>query len=55
MGKCYLQKGQLEAALRVLSRAAELEPESKITHYQLAQLYPRLNNDAKRQYHLAIF
>jgi hypothetical protein len=47
--------GELREALAVLLKAAELGPNSKMTHYQLAQVYARLKDDDKRKLHLEIF
>jgi predicted Zn-dependent protease len=55
LGKCYMQEGQFEEALRVLSKVVELESESRMGHYPIAQVYAQLKNDEKRKYHLAIF
>jgi hypothetical protein len=36
-------------------KAAELEPGAKSIHYQLSQVYARLNDIEKKKYHLEIF
>ena len=55
LGKCYVAVGQLQEALQVLLKAAELGPNSKMTHYQLAQVYGQLKDTDKRKHHLEIF
>ena len=47
--------GKPQEALSVLLKAEDLNPNSKMTHYQLAQVYGRLNDDAKRKHHLEVF
>ena len=55
LGKCFLAEGQFQEALGVLLKVVEELPDSKMTHYQLAQVYAHLKNSEKRKYHLAIF
>ena len=55
LGKCYLAVGQLQDALQHLLIAEELAPENTATHYQLSQLYARLNQPSQSQKHLEIF
>jgi tetratricopeptide (TPR) repeat protein len=55
LGKCYLALGDLQEALKELLKAAELEPSAKSIHYQLSQVYARLNDIEKKKYHLEIF
>jgi tetratricopeptide (TPR) repeat protein len=55
LGKCLVAVGKPQEALTVLLKAEGLNPNSKMTHYQLAQVYGRLNDDAKRKHHLEVF
>ena len=55
LGKCLLARGELKPALEALTRAAEIDPNHKQTHYQLSQVYARLNDKEKSQKHLEIF
>ncbi|HEX2521620.1 MAG TPA: tetratricopeptide repeat protein, partial [Terriglobia bacterium] len=55
LGKCYATQGKLQEALKLLLRAVELEPNNKTPHYQLAQLYARLQQPDKARYHLETF
>ena len=55
LGKCYATQGKLQEALKLLLRAVELEPKNKTPHYQLAQLYTRLQQPDKARYHLETF
>ena len=52
LGKCYATQGKLQDALKLLSKAVELEPKEKMVHYQLAQLYARLDQPDKQRHHL---
>ncbi len=55
LGKCYAAQGKLPEALKLLLKATELEPDDKNVHYQLAQLYTKLNEPAKSQEQMQIF
>ena len=55
LGKCYATQGKVQEALKLFMKAVELEPKEKMVHYQLAQLYARLNLPDKQQQHLEIF
>jgi Tfp pilus assembly protein PilF len=55
LGKCYATQGKLQDALKLLLKAVELDPKEKMVHYQLAQLYGRLNQPGKQQHHLETF
>jgi tetratricopeptide (TPR) repeat protein len=55
LGKCYATQGKVQEALKLFLKAVELEPKEKMVHYQLAQLYARLNLPDKQQQHLEIF
>ncbi len=55
LGKCYATQGKLQDALKLLLKAVELEPKEKMAHYQLAQLYARLQQPEKQKYHLETF
>ena len=55
LGKCYATQGKSQQALTLLLKALQLEPKEKMVHYQLAQLYARLNQPEKQQQHLEIF
>jgi tetratricopeptide (TPR) repeat protein len=55
LGKCYATQGKLPEALKLLLKAVELEPKEKMAHYQLAQLYARLQQPEKQKYHLETF
>jgi cytochrome c-type biogenesis protein CcmH/NrfG len=55
LGKCYAAQGKLPQALKLLQKATELEPDDKNVHYQLAQLYTKLNDPAKSQEQMQIF
>src|SRR5206468_12168809 len=55
LGKCYATQGKLQDALKLLLKAAELDSKEKMAHYQLAQLYGRLEQPDKQRYHLEIF
>jgi hypothetical protein len=45
---------KLREALKHLLAAEELAPENPSTHYQLSQIYARLNEKAKSQRHVEI-
>jgi len=55
LGKCYAAQGKLQDSLKLLLRAAELEPKDKTPHYQLAQLYTRLQQPDQARHHFEIF
>jgi tetratricopeptide (TPR) repeat protein len=55
LGKCYATQGKFQDALKLLLKAVELEPKEKMAHYQLAQLYARLQQPEKQKYHLETF
>ena len=55
LGKCYALQGRLTDAVKLLEKAAELEHNDKNVHYQLAQIYTRLKQSDKSQYHMEIF
>ncbi len=55
LGKCYTAQGRLQPALNLLTRAIEIDPKEKMVHYQLAQLYWRLKQPDKQQFHLETF
>jgi tetratricopeptide (TPR) repeat protein len=55
LGKCYAAQGKLQDALELLLKAVELDPNEKMAHYQLAQIYTRLNRPDKVRYHMEIF
>ena len=55
LGKCYAAQGKLQDALKLLVKAVELAPKDKTPHYQLAQLYTRLQQPEKARHHLEIF
>jgi predicted Zn-dependent protease len=55
LGKCYAAQGKLPEALKLLEKATEMEPDDKNVHYQLAQLYTKLNEPAKSQEQMQIF
>jgi tetratricopeptide (TPR) repeat protein len=55
LAKCYSQQGKLPEAVKLLEKAAELDPTDKNVHYQLAQNYQKLNEPDKAREHLAIF
>lgn len=55
LGKCYLGMNKLDDALKALSKAEELDPESRMTHYQLSRLYQRLSDPEKQKRHLETF
>ena len=55
LGRSYLILENAEEALPVLSKALELDPNFKETHFQLARVYTRLKDEEKRKHHLAIF
>ncbi len=55
LGKCYAAQGKLQDALKLLLKAVELEPKDKTPHYQLAQLYTRLQQPDQARHHLEIF
>ncbi len=55
LGKCYAAQGKLDESRKLLEKAEELEPTDKNVHYQLAQLYSRLNEPAKSQEQMQIF
>ena len=55
MGKTLLALGRLEPALQALLTAVKLDPNHKPTHYQLAQVYARLNDKENSQKHSEIF
>src|SRR2546425_9329944 len=54
LGKCYVGTGDLQQALQVFRQALELDPKYQEVHYQLYQLYARLNNKPESQRHLEI-
>ena len=55
LGKCYAAQGKLPEALNLLQKATEMEPDDKNVHYQLAQLYTKLNEPAKSEEQIQIF
>ena len=55
LGKCYTAQGRLQEALVLLTKAIEIDPKEKMVHYQLAQLYARLKQPEKQQFHLETF
>jgi tetratricopeptide (TPR) repeat protein len=55
LGKCYVAQGKHEEALKLLLKAVELDPKEKMAHYQLSQLFARLKQPDKQQYHLGVF
>jgi tetratricopeptide (TPR) repeat protein len=55
LGKCYAAQGKLPEALKLLQKATDMEPDDKNVHYQLAQLYTKLNDPAKSQEQMQIF
>jgi tetratricopeptide (TPR) repeat protein len=55
LGKCYASQGKLPEALKLLEKATELEPDDKNVHYQLAQLYMKLNEPDKSHEQMEIF
>jgi tetratricopeptide (TPR) repeat protein len=55
LGKCYAAQGKLPEALKLLQKATEMDPDDKNVHYQLAQLYTKLNEPAKSEEQMKIF
>jgi tetratricopeptide (TPR) repeat protein len=55
LGKCYAAQGKLEDARKLLEKAEAMVPDDKNIHYQLAQLYTRMNEPAKSQEQMQIF
>jgi Flp pilus assembly protein TadD len=55
LAKCYAQQGKLQEAVKLLEKAAELEPHDKNVHYQLSQVYQKLNQPDKAREQLQIF
>jgi len=55
LGKCLATEGKPREALEHLIVALSLEPRNKMTHYQLAQVYSRLSDQANSQKHMSTF
>ncbi len=55
LGKCYAAKGKLQDAVKLLQRAAELDQNDKGVHYQLGQIYRRLNQPDKSRTEMETF
>lgn len=55
LGKCYAAQGKLQEAVKMLEKAAELDPHEKQAPYQLAQLYTRLKQPDKARQQMEIF
>src|SRR5216110_2674059 len=55
LGKCYAAEGKLQDAVKLLERAAELDQNDKSVHYQLGQIYRRLNQPDKSRTEMETF
>jgi len=55
LGKCYAAQGRLPEALKLLEKAASMDPDDKNVHYQLAQICMKLNEPAKSHEQMQIF
>jgi len=53
--KVALEHQNWDIAVKLLEKASELDPNSKNVHYQLAQIYQKLNQPDKAREHLQIF
>ncbi len=55
LAKCYADEGRLEDAVKLFQKAAEVDPNDKNVHYQLAQIYQKLKQPAKAKEELQAF
>lgn len=56
LGRCYLDTGKYDLALKNLKIASEMDPGNPVVHYHLGQTYEKLNNRKKalRSYEKAL-
>jgi Tfp pilus assembly protein PilF len=55
LAKCDVAQRKPEEAVKLLEKAALIEPNNKNIHYQLAKIYQDLHQPAKAHEHLQIF